>query len=79
MKSCHRATFLLSQSQERELTLRERWGLRLHLLLCTMCRRFAAQVRFLAELGRHMDATPGEPGLSPDARFRILETLRREP
>ncbi len=47
MTSCHKATELLSQSQERALTLSENSRLMLHLILCAGCRNFKQQTRTL--------------------------------
>ena len=41
--SCREASRLISESLDRELTLRERWSLRIHTFLCTLCRRFEQQ------------------------------------
>ncbi len=40
MLSCHDATRLMSERQERELSGRELVSLRLHVAICTACRRF---------------------------------------
>ena len=45
--SCHEASRLASEALDRELTRRERWALRIHMLLCAACRKFASQLRFL--------------------------------
>jgi hypothetical protein len=45
--NCHDATRLLSQSQERVLSLAERARLRMHLAFCAGCRRFEQQLGFL--------------------------------
>ena len=47
MLSCTEATRLLSQAQDRPLSLGERVKLRLHLLVCTACTRFARQLAFM--------------------------------
>jgi hypothetical protein len=47
MLSCKEATRLLSQAQDRPLSLGERVKLRLHLLVCTACTRFARQLAFM--------------------------------
>lgn len=38
MLNCHEATRLLSESQDRPLTLKERTSLRLHTAMCSGCR-----------------------------------------
>jgi hypothetical protein len=56
----------------------QRWAVRLHLLYCVWCRRYAAQVRFLnragSHYGRQLDALTGER-LSPEAKQRIQQEL----
>jgi putative zinc finger protein len=47
MLSCREATRLLSQRQERALTTIENVKLRLHLVVCVACTRFARQLAFL--------------------------------
>lgn len=47
MLSCKEATQLISQGMDRHLTLAERLGLRLHLLICRGCRATEAHLRFL--------------------------------
>lgn len=47
MLSCREATELLSQGQERRLGLRERLGLRLHLMFCAGCTNFRRQLDIL--------------------------------
>lgn len=45
--SCKRATELLSEQLDRELTLEESAALRAHLLICRGCRAVDHQFRFL--------------------------------
>lgn len=48
MLSCRQATELMSQANERSLGLRERLGLRLHLLFCAGCAEFQRQLAFMS-------------------------------
>ncbi len=81
MMSCREATRLLSEAQDHPLPWRQRLGLRLHLLMCRLCARYAAQLRFLRRalrrLPREVDRALPEARLGPEARRRILEGLRR--
>lgn len=52
MLTCKEISALLSQAQERELGLAERWGLRLHLLICDGCRNFRRQLEFIRTAAR---------------------------
>ena len=44
MFSCKQASQIISQSLDRQLTWKERFNLRLHLLMCTYCARFRQQL-----------------------------------
>ena len=71
---------LMSQSLERPLSVRERCGLRLHLLVCAWCARYLVQLRLIRRMLRlriHDDATneTASPALSPAARRRIASLL----
>lgn len=50
MQSCKRATELMSQQLDRELTTSERLGLRMHLMMCRHCRKCDTQFKVLHEL-----------------------------
>ena len=45
--SCKEASLLLSQAEDRRLSLFERVKLRLHLSVCDACTRFSKQIAFL--------------------------------
>jgi heterodisulfide reductase subunit B len=45
--SCKEVSELLSQAQERPLTLKEKFGVYIHLPLCEGCRNFLKQLRFI--------------------------------
>lgn len=47
MLSCKEVTHLLSQAQDRRLSLAERLSLRLHLAICRGCSNFSGQMDFL--------------------------------
>lgn len=50
---CRQATRIISDSHERQLSLQEKAGLRLHLMTCPYCRNFR---RNCGELSRLMKA-----------------------
>ena len=50
--SCKDASHLVSEMQDRELTTVERWKLKWHLAVCTMCMRFEKQMRLMREAMR---------------------------
>ena len=76
--SCREAVRLQSLALDGRLTLGQRFGLRMHLLLCKWCRRYGRQLRFLRESVRtESDAFIQAPprGLSSDTRERIKRSL----
>ncbi|HWU82139.1 MAG TPA: zf-HC2 domain-containing protein [Methylophilaceae bacterium] len=54
MLSCKQASQLLSQSLDRRLSWRERMGLRLHLTVCDVCRRFGRQILLMRQAIRSL-------------------------
>jgi len=84
MMSCKDASVLLSEALDSPLSLRRRIGLRMHLLMCYLCRRSARQGRAIQEVVRGLAAKTGENGedlaglgdLSPEARERVKTALR---
>ncbi len=74
---------IMSQSLEREWTLRERVVMRLHFLYCDYCERYLKQLRFMREAARAVGsdkiyeaASPSTPTLSTEARDRLKNALR---
>ncbi len=80
---CKEVTRLMSESLDRDLSGPERLKLRMHFLMCVLCRRFARQVRFVRDaLRRPPDRLEGQDlphplGLSTEARDRIKRSLTR--
>ena len=78
MINCKEAARLSSESHDRSLTLRERVSLRIHLLRCQLCARYAHQLKFLRDICARVDEEPaGNTELSDDARERIQERLKQ--
>jgi len=80
MMDCQHASQLLSQSQDRPLPWPQRFGLRVHLMMCRACSRFASQLALLRQaatvLGRQVE-NDAAVRLSEDARDRISDRLRQ--
>ncbi|HLD09974.1 MAG TPA: zf-HC2 domain-containing protein [Methylophilaceae bacterium] len=78
MLSCKQASQLVSQSLERRLTYRERFGLSLHLMMCDACKLFSRQLRLLRQamqrIGRNVEQDT-QIVLSGEARKRIANKL----
>src|SRR5438128_12507091 len=76
---CKTAARLQSEALDRKLPLPQRFGLRVHLLLCKWCRRYGKQITFLHSAAHeHADemAEPVPQKLSAKARDRIKQKLR---
>ena len=77
--NCREAAELLSADLDRSLTRGERLSLRAHVLICSACRRFGAQVRTLRTVLREADlpeADAPDASLTDAARARIRDGLR---
>jgi hypothetical protein len=82
MITCRQASQLVSKERDVGLSWRERASLRLHVMMCAMCRRYQAQLGFLSRvaagleqaLERHGEALAG---LDERRKQEILEAVRR--
>lgn len=79
--NCREASRLQSEELDHSLTPLQRFGLRVHLLLCKWCRRYGKQIRFLRRAAHEhpeqmAEATPST--LSPETRERLKRALRDE-
>jgi hypothetical protein len=64
---------------ERDLSVWEQMGLRIHLLLCKWCRRYRQQLGFLRSVAHQCDehqVTQPPEGLSSEARERIKQKIK---
>lgn len=50
--NCQKASRLISEAQERPLSLPEKISLKLHVLMCAGCKNFSLQVPFLSKAMR---------------------------
>lgn len=75
--SCKHASHLVSESMDHPLAVRERMTLFLHLVMCSLCRRFRRQMTAISQAirsVRHSELLP-EIRLSDEARVRIRKSL----
>lgn len=49
MMNCYEVTRLMSEAQERTLTLKERLALRFHTAMCSACRRFGCHLETIRQ------------------------------
>jgi hypothetical protein len=78
---CEKAAWLVSQSLDRRLSVRERTTLALHMKLCSHCAQFREQVEMLRKVLRMRDDVEGPDAdlsvsLSQEARARIKKVLQ---
>ena len=82
MLRCREISKLVSESMERDLPLRRRLEVRMHLMMCRMCAGFARQIRLLRRAAREnphrlgLHETAPEARLPEKARERIRAALR---
>lgn len=77
MLTCKEISKLVSESLDRKLSLRQRMGVQLHLMMCSLCRTYRQQMRALRNIVRHSEEFPTEH-LSDEARARIKVNLSVE-
>jgi hypothetical protein len=82
MLNCKEATKLASQSLDRELSFRERVGIKIHYILCRACRSFLKQIRFLRLasqlLDEHFEDEFSTASLTPETRRRMQDALNNQ-
>lgn len=79
--SCKDVSALICRALEDRLPFADRMKIRAHLLFCEACKRFSSQVRFLEKamaisFREGPSREEGVPDLSPEARERILRSVR---
>jgi hypothetical protein len=78
MPSCKETAALISENMDRRLPWRKRFSIRIHVMMCSLCRRYEKQLRLLRE-GTHRYANPEEnevgESLSPAAKERLKSVL----
>ncbi|HMO15898.1 MAG TPA: hypothetical protein PKD64_17885 [Pirellulaceae bacterium] len=82
MLNCKETTKLISDSLDRKLTFRERMGLWLHMMMCSLCRRFRSNIialrrrlRAIIDPQKLVDANT--PAMSEAARARLEAAIKQ--
>ena len=81
MLNCRQITRLVSRSMDGRLAWHQRLAVRVHLLYCVWCRRYAAQIKFLRKAARQLATEPHEGSthkLSSEAKARLNARLQDE-
>lgn len=77
MMGCNKAAQLASEQLHVELDWRRKWALRFHIMMCSACRRYARQLRWLHQHLHDEPRAEAAVRLNPDARQRIVDCLRQ--
>ena len=78
MLDCKQTSQLISQSLDRSLTLRERFALRLHLLVCKYCKQFSQHLQTIRVALKQMtNSIESNDGIAMPsaAKSRILQSI----
>ncbi len=78
MLDCKHASQLISKSLDRQLSWRERFAIRFHLLLCKYCKRFSQQLITMRKALKRMSQTiENDPDirLSDESKSRIAQSI----
>ncbi|MEA2067920.1 MAG: zf-HC2 domain-containing protein [Verrucomicrobiota bacterium] len=78
MLTCKEVSELVSESLEHQLSLRQRMGVQLHLMMCSLCRTYKRQTLQLRELLLGVARREPSEHLSKDAARRIKQALESE-
>jgi hypothetical protein len=86
MLNCRQATHLISQSLDAKLPWHRRLQMKVHLLYCVWCRRYAAQLKFLRRATRELppealDAAPQKLSSEEKKQMnaRLQESVKKLP
>jgi len=77
--SCQQVSQLVSDSHERQLTLSERLRLRLHLLMCSLCKAYERDIRLLKSVCALLqkEQVRADVCMSAEEHERIRQALLR--
>jgi len=78
MLNCRQASELMSQGMDAKLSMKDRWALKMHLMMCRGCAGFMQQIRFLRKAGNHWEQhnSSNPTRLSNEAKERINNALQ---
>lgn len=80
MLSCKQASQLISQGLDKKLSMRERFGLKMHLMICKYCKRFSQQMQKLHvaiySVGKQIEEDENIK-LPEEAKKRIVKSINK--
>jgi hypothetical protein len=74
--NCKEAMRMQSDAMDRPLSLVQRIGLRIHLMLCVWCIRYGRQIAFMRKVTQNLEHEHHEAQLTTDARQRMQSAIR---
>ncbi len=78
MLNCKQASQLISQGLDKKLSMRERFGLKMHLFICKYCKRFSQQLERLHvtinSIGKNIENDKSIT-LPTEAKERIVKSI----
>ena len=78
MLSCKNASQIISQSLDRQLTMQERFALKLHLLICKYCKRFSQHmqtIRVALKLATHAIENDDTITMPSETKKRLMQSI----
>jgi hypothetical protein len=77
---CLESARLISERRDRSLPLRKRVALRIHLLICALCRTYEKQIAAVCGVSRRagIEASSHSPSLPPHRKQSIQDALKRD-
>ncbi len=76
MLSCRDVSRLLSAQREKSLGLKERLALKIHLMFCVFCRRYARQLHWVDNAFHTLGHQKNPPHMNDAAKARIRDMLK---
>ena len=81
MFNCKKVTYLVSESLDRKLSLYQRMGMRIHLMMCKFCSRYQEQLLLLRKTARLYSESSEDSDISiqmpSEVGKRIKESMVR--
>jgi hypothetical protein len=77
MLSCKQVSELMRLASVRKLTLTEKLSLKVHLLMCAVCRKIDSQMKFLKMVFKQLpEKIEEEDSMSDEAKEKIKQSLQ---
>jgi len=74
---CDKVSKFVSESMDRDLSFTERMSVRVHLLMCRHCARFAKQLEHMRSVIRKESSKYPQQKLDEDAKVEMKKRLRQ--